>query len=209
MGTKLTPKVDMLMRSEHIGKVNEMLDSGISPSSVHKYLESVGFEISRPTVYKYSKMRKEGLLDECAATTGELITDPAHDPGGIAQRRLLTEIQALDALIEKGYQAVLDMDPKDVPPKLLLDAIRAKNELTGGAHATLTQYGYASLKQLDDQRWHMVMQFMMTFISDGQKEEVRRGVEEIEERIFNGTPWQDEYIQAKKLAEANSGKCTD
>ena len=197
----LTPKIDMLMRSEHIGTVNEMLDAGMSVYSVEQYLRSVGFEISRPTLCRYRDMRKECLLEGCEATLGELITEPAHDPSGTASRRMLTELQALDALIEKGYQAIQEMEASEVTPKMLLDAIRAKHELTGGTHAMLTHYGYTSLKQLEDQRWQMVMQFMMTFIADGQKDEVRRGVAEIEEQVFVGTPWQDEFLRSREMTE--------
>lgn len=198
---KVTPKISELMRSEHIGEVNRMLDAGKSPGNVHKYLVAAGYQISAPTVYKYARMRQEKLLDSAQGETeSEAGTEEAWEIDEAAKGRLLTEVQALDALIEKGAQAVREMDPKEVTPKLMMDAIRLKQELTGGDHAQLTVYGYKSLKSLEDQRWHRVLEFMMQFIRDDQMEEVRIGVEQIEASIFEGTPWQDEYLQAKAKA---------
>lgn len=207
---KMTPKIEQIMRSEHAQTINEMLDAGRSPNNVQKYLASVGFDVSAPTLYKYSNMRRQGLLEDVGNAAAETALMPVEkdeqsalvlSPVGAeshAQKRLRTEIEALDALIDKGYEGIKKLDPNDVPPKLMMDAIRLKNELTGGSHAQLTEYGFSSLKQLEDKKWRLVVQFMMSFITEEQQAEVQRGVEEIEESVYSGTPWQDEYVRAKE-----------
>lgn len=158
----ISPKIQLLMNSEHAEKINSMLDAGKSANNVHKYLNSQGFSISLPTVYKYSDMRREGLLEKVRMTAqpktdeGAQMSDMcgpyADDADDAAGARLLTELEALDALIEKGYKAITEMEPEEVTPKLMMDAIRLKNELTGGNHALLTGYGYSSLKALNDKK---------------------------------------------------------
>lgn len=183
------------MHSECGETVNRMLDAGESPNSVHKYIQSQGFNISLPTVYKYAGIRRAGLM----APTEQEAEPFIMSEGDRQQRqRMLTELEALDMLIEKGYQAIKKMNPEDVTPKIMMDAIKLKYELTGGNHAFLTEYGFNSIRQLEDKRWRLVIQFMMTYIDQERIPEVQQGVEQIEESILSGTPWQDEYLKAKR-----------
>lgn len=193
----IPPKIEQLMRSEHAKRVNEMLDAGRSATEAHKYLASAGFSISRPTVYKYAEMRRGGLLEDAAAAQ-EAAAQARKEHDERMQQRLLTELEAIDALIDKGYQAVKEMDAREVSPRLLMDAIRLKNELTGGNHAFLTSYGYASIKKLDDQRWETVIEFLLSYIAEDRQNEVLRGIESIEESIYQGTPWYEEYLAARQ-----------
>lgn len=207
---KVSPKLELLMRSEHIGTVNGMLDAGDSPNAIKRYLDSVGFSISAPSMYKYADLYRQGLLDEAAAqmstlpvTSDEAETIPA--PDSEAAQRLRSELEALDTLIEKGCEAVRQIEPKDVTPKIMMEAIRLKNELTGGNHAFLTEYGYKSLKKLEDKKWQLVISFVMSYIQEEQRQQVQMGVAEIEESVYKGTPWHDEYLRARKGEEEVDG----
>lgn len=196
----VTPKVEQLMRSKHIQTVNEMLDNGSSPNSVHRYLLSVGFKISAPTVYRYSELRRNGMLGATAENTPAAESDVQMLPVDDTVRdRLMTELHALDMLIEKGYQAIQEMPPEDVTPKLMMDAIRLKNELTGGSHATLTEYGFRELKKLEATCVQLVVQYMLKFVDEDKQAEVLRAIAEIEERVYAGTPWQAEYEKVRLM----------
>lgn len=200
----ITPKVEQLMRSEYAPEINRMLDAGDSPRSVHKYLESVGFKISAPTVYKYSNMRSAGLLEKEKPNVPDTVTGTPDEPPKelevTSAPRLRSELELLDRIIEKGFEAVKEIEPEEITPKIAMDAIRLKNELTGGNHACLTEYGYYQLKALHEREWEMVIRYLMTLIPEELHDEVRRHVEEIEESVYMGTPWQDEYLRSKGKA---------
>lgn len=185
---KIQPKIDKLMHSEYAAAINAMLDEGQSPHRVYKYLRDAEFPISVQSVYKYAEIRKKELQNQV------IVSDGADQE----RTRLLREIEALDLLIEKGYEAIKDMDAAEVSPKLLMEAIKLKNELTGGNHAFLTEYGYNSIRQLEDKRWRLVIPFMLSYIDEGRQQEVQQGVEQIEESVFSGTPWQEEYRKARE-----------
>lgn len=193
MSAKITPMIQQLMESEYAETINAMLDAGDSPNTVHKYLESNGYVVSNSLVYKYAGIRTQQLLAPDKDYSGIVSENESN-----ARKRLLKELDVLDMIIDKGYQAIQEIEPADITPKLTMDAIRLKNELTGGAHQFLTERGYKSLRRLEERKWNVVIQYMMTFIDEGRQAEVQQGVEDIEEWIYAGTPWQDDHIQAKQ-----------
>lgn len=190
-----TPKMNELAASPLAGKAHEMLDAGVSPRRVRQYLEENGFHVSDQFIYKYAAMRQTELLSLDEENAGELSEQDRKQRG-----RLLTEIQALDLIIEKGYEAIRNLEPEEITPKLLMEAIRLKNELTGGNHQFLTEYGFNSIRKLDTRRWEAVTQYMFAYIDDDKQTEVMEGIEKLERRIYRGTPFEADYDKAVPAA---------
>lgn len=196
-GPTVSHRIQQLTESEYAPTVNSMLDAGKSAAEVCAYLNAQGFRISTTTLYKYSKMRREGLLESIANPPAELRAEDIQP-----RDRLLTELQALDMLIEKGYEAIKEMTPEEVTPKMFMEAIRLKYELTGGSHAFLTEYGYNSIRQVEDQKWRAVLKFLMVYVPEERRAEVLEGVEQIERNVYEGTPWYGEYMKAKAMMDS-------
>lgn len=206
MKTKFTHKMQDLYQSEYAPRVHEMLDAGYSCNKIAEYLKDAGYPIACSTLTKYAEIRRAMLMEQEEpivpsnaivpyAKDTEVIPPSSHEDR--TRKMLLMEFEALDTIIVKGYEAVKKIQPEDITPKLMMDAIRLKNELTGGEHGGLTKYGYNTLRRVENDKWKKVIRFMLSFIPKEDHAEVLRGVEQIEEEAYSGTPWYDEYMRAR------------
>lgn len=215
---KLSPKLIELCKSPWIDSVNAMLDAGESPNSVCKFVNGKGFKISVPLMYEYSKIRKQCIINNINI---EHIMGVAKQPdvqvkkGANFQGRknkLKSEIDAIDRVIQLGYDS-LEMFygqengiGKPVPIATMLAAIQLKNNLTEGAHGFLTAFGLNQLREVEQQKYAILFDTMMSFIPDELKDEVQAKVAEVEDEYYQTTDYYEEYLRAKGMSEEDIAK---
>lgn len=211
---KLSPKLIELCKSPLIDSVNAMLDAGESPNSVCKFVNGKGFKISTPLMYEYAKIRKQCIIN--SINIEHLIGVTKQPDVQVKkgtnfqgrQNKLKSEIDAIDRVIQLGFDS-LNMFyghdegsiGKPVPIATMLAAIQLKNNLTEGAHGFLTAYGLNQLREVEQQKYEILFDTIMSFIPDELKETVQAKVSEAEDEYYQTTDYYEEYLRAKGLTE--------
>lgn len=210
---KLSPKLIELCKTPLIDSVNAMLDAGESPNSVCKYINQNNFKISTPLVYEYAKIRKQCIIDNINI---EHILGVIRKPvqmektSSFNQKKqtLKSEIEALDRVIQLGYTSLerfygddTGQVGKPVPIATMMSAIQLKNSLTEGSHGFLTDYGLTQLREIEKQKYEIVIDMIMSYIPEEQQQEVLDKIEETEDEYYAHTEYYEEYLRAKGLSD--------
>lgn len=202
----ISPKLVALCKWEHIDELNEQLDNGVSPNALVSWIKDKGFNISLPMVYKYQALRNKAIQQKVAVESLVGIIQPEpmpmDTPSNIAQtRRLKSEISALDTIIQRGYDTLNQMADMPVQPRLMMDAIKLKNELTGGTHAFLTPYGLDEFRELEMGRCNALIEVLMQFIPADVQEQAVDAVTKAEDDYYQGTPYYRDYLSSQGLTD--------
>ena len=205
MNLKLSPKLSALCQWELITEVNKRLDNGESPASVAVFINKNKFKISTPMVYEYAKMRKKALIDginveHMLAPTSQVI-DKSDPQTQNTMSKLKSEIDALDTLIQSGYKTLIEYSDKPISPKVMMDAIRLKYTLTDGNNGFLTNYGMEDLKRLEQEKYTLIIQHLVSYIPEELRQEALDKIDEIEDTYYQSTPYYAEYLKAKGYSE--------
>jgi hypothetical protein len=210
---KYSPKLVELTKWKYIDVVNQMLDSGESPQHVSDYINSKGFKISHPLVYDYAKLRRQAIVSHISinhllgvASNGDVRVEP--DPSfDKAKYQLKSEIDMLDEIINKGYTDWRDIFiNKPVTMNMTMAAIRMKNELTAGSNNFLTNYGLDQLRELERNKYDMLIQIIMSYVPEEVRPEVYSKVEEAEDEYYQNTDYYIEYLRAKGYTDEEINK---
>lgn len=210
---KLSPKLVELCKSDLIDTVNAMLDAGESPASVCKYINSQGFKISNPLVYEYKKIRQQCIVNniniEHLIGVVKRPVQVEKTPSFYSKKvKLKSELDALDKIIQLGYEGIdrIYGNQKPVPPSLMMSAIQLKNTLTEGSHGFLTNYGIEQLKELEKNKYEILIDLIMSYVPEDKKEEVVQRMEQTEDEYYQQTEYYTEYLKAKGLTEEEINK---
>lgn len=201
-----SPKLLELTKWEKIDKVNSMLDDGISPAKVCEWINKNGFSISVPLIYDYNKMRKQAIIEGIQVTkiinpiqripvinSKEKQTEHYQDN----RNKLKNELDALDHLIQKGYETLVAYEDRPVSPKLMMEAISLKNNITKGNHMNLTDYGIEYLKELEQKKFQVVLETLLQFVPEDERNQAIEAIEQAEDEFYKDTEYYDEYLKAK------------
>lgn len=201
-----SPKLLELTKWEKIDKVNSMLDDGVSPAKVCEWINKNGFSISVPLIYDYNKMRKQAMIEGIQVTkiinpiqripvinSKEKQTEHYQDN----RNKLKNELDALDHLIQKGYETLVAYEDRPVSPKLMMEAISLKNNLTKGNHMNLTDYGIEYLKELEQKKFQVVLETLLQFVPEDERNQAIEAIEQAEDEFYKDTEYYDEYLKAK------------
>lgn len=213
MSTKVSPKLVELSKQKFIAKVNEMLDNDESPNQVCAYINKQGFKISVPMIYEYAKIRKKAMVN--GLTMQELVTNVtanrdaesalttlSDEPTKQYKSHLRNELDALDMIIQNGFETLKKLGD-NIPPRLLMDAIRLKNELTDGNHMFLTPYGIQQLKEIEANKYQLLMEHLIEYIPEDKREQAISELAILEDEYYQKTPYYEEFLRSnKKLTEA-------
>ena len=179
-----------------------MVDSGTSIPQVHHWVEEHGFNISVDYVRQYARMRKQNMVDgiSMAHLIGVTGDSPQYDPNDPSTKatseKLKSEIDALDLLIQKGYKTLTEIGDKPVSPGTMMAAIRLKNDLTDGSHGFLTNFGMEQLREIEQRKYALIIDHLMSYIPDEFKQEAANQIPAIEENYYYGTAYYEEYLKA-------------
>lgn len=199
---RISPKLQKLCKWKHIDEVNRRLDAGETPNSVAKYIKQNGFKISNPLVYEYAKLRKKSLVDgvnveHMVGIASKPLIDRT-DPSTIAaETKLKSEIDALDMIIQGGYNTLLEFSDRPISASTLMSAIKLKNDLTDGNHGFLTNYGMEQLREIESAKYQLLMEHLIRYIPEELRQEALDSMESIEEDYYKSTPYYKEYLKAR------------
>lgn len=205
--TKISPKLIELCKWKHIQEVNNRLDQGDTPNSVCTFINKNGFKISTPLIYEYAKLRKKALVDglnieHMIGIAGKPLVDKNDPNTKSSMQKLKSEIDALDCLIQAGYRTLQEWADRPIAPKTMMDAIKLKNELTDGNHGFLTNYGMEQLRAIEQNKYELIMNHLVSYIPEDKREEALAAIEQIEDEYYQGTEYYEEYLRAKELPES-------
>lgn len=208
---RVSPKLVEMCKLDWIGDINKKLDNGESPNEVCIWINKKGFKISRPLIYDYQKLRKraltEGITIEHMISPVERKVVDKNDPATVISRnKLKSEIDALDKIIQGGYDTLLDWDDRPISPKTMMEAIKLKNELTDGAHGFLTTYGMEQLRDIEAKKYQLIIEHLISYIPKTRQQEAVDRIAEIEDEYYRGTDYYEEYIQALEISDADKKK---
>lgn len=205
---KLSPKLIELCKWKHIQEVNNRLDAGETPNSVCDFINQNGFKISRPLIYDYAKMRKKALVDglninHMIGIASKSLIDTDDPATKSTQEKLKSEIDALDLIIQGGFNTLKEWADRPIAPKTMMDAIKLKNELTDGNHGFLTNYGMEQLRAIEQNKYDLIIQHLISYIPEELREEAIDKIDEIEDEYYQTTDYYEEYLRAKGTLSEN------
>lgn len=197
-----SPKLIELSKWEHADEVNLKLDRGESPKEVCRWINENGFSISAPMVYDYAKLRHKAIVDGISMEKAfsvqrmPVITVSNDAEVKTVVSKLRSEIDALDLVIMRGYETLKEFADAPVNPKLMMDAIKLKNDLTDGHHGYLTQYGMQELRKIENEKFQILIEHLLTYIPDNLKQEAVDKMAILEDEFYQTTPYYEEYLRA-------------
>lgn len=209
--TKISPKLIELCKWKHIQEVNNRLDQGDTPNSVCTFINKNGFKISTPLIYEYAKLRKKALVDglnieHMIGIAGKPLVDKNDPNTKSSMDKLKSEIDALDCLIQAGYRTLQEWADRPIAPKTMMDAIKLKNELTDGNHGFLTNYGMEQLRAIEQNKYELIMNHLISYIPEDKRDEAVSAIEQIEDEYYQGTDYYEEYIKSLDISEVEKAK---
>lgn len=208
---KLSPKLIELSNWKNIEVVNNMLDAGESPNNVCKFINQNGFKISAPMVYEYAKVRKQAIVSHISMD--HLLGVAADKASGgmkversesfnAKQKQLKSEIDMLDEIINKGYKDWREIFMnKPVTMAMTMNAIKMKNDLTNSSHGFLTNYGMEQLRELEKQKYEVLIDLIMGYVPEELREQVAQEVDAAEDEYYRNTEYYEEYLKAKGMTD--------
>lgn len=202
---KLSPRLSEFIRWEKIAYVNEMLDSGETPNAVANWIRKNGFKMSNPLVYDYVKIRQQCLLNgisiEKMLGVNQNATIRQGDKFNSKKDKLKNELDALNKIIEMGYDSLEKWRDKPMPIPTLMSAIKLKNELTDGYFGGLTDYGIQQLTLMEKQKYELLIDVLMKYIPEELREQATQELAETEEHFYKESEYYEDFLRASGLTE--------
>lgn len=211
---KTSPKLQELCRWDQIDEVNRRLDRGDTPNSVWMFIKSSGLNISRPLIYDYAKMRKKALIEginveHMIGSVTKPILDKYDPATKSTSQKLKSEIDALDMIIQGGFNTLKEWNDRPIAPKTMMDAIKLKAELTDRNHGFLTNYGIEDLKRVEQLKYQLLMEHLISYIPDDKKQEAIDRLEVLEDEYYQTTDFYEEYVNTLDLSDTEKQKKID
>lgn len=108
--------------------------------------------------------------------------------------KLKSDMELLDAVMQKGYETLLNMEA--IAPKDFLKAIELKHKLTGGAHGGITTYGLEEIRLREAAREAAILVIMLKYIPEEQHMEVIAEMEKATQDYYESIGLGDAYEAA-------------
>lgn len=207
-----SPKLQELVRWQYINEVNKRLDQGDTPNSVWKFITQNGLQISRPLIYDYAKMRKKAMvnglnIEHMIGSVTKPIIDKNDPVTKSSSQKLRSEIDALDLIIQGGFNTLKQWDDRPIAPKTMMEAIKLKSELTEGNHGFLTNYGIEELRSIEQNKYQVLMEHLISYIPEDKRQEAIDKMAILEDEYYQTTEYYEEYLRSMgTLSEAQIEK---
>ena len=199
--SRISPKLVEFSRWRFIGEVNDKLDNGFTPNSIHSWVVEHGFSISLSMMYEYAKIRKKALVDGVSmehllGIAGTPMVDKSSPEFQTTRDKLKSEIDALDLIIQRGYELIKKNPETEIAPKDLMSAIKLKNDLTDGNHGFLTNFGMEHLRDIENAKYSLIIEHLLSYIPEDKRIEAITRIAEIEDNYYQTTDYYEEYLRA-------------
>jgi len=183
-------KLEKLVKWDHVGTVNEMLMSGVSPHQVSAWCKERGFSISHPKLYEYKEILQEAITRRLTVERLLGIGVPKRTPIvlqalGISsvKNMVKNELEVLDTIIHLAANA-LSQQPI-IKIDTALKAIELKNKLTEGKHAGLTNYGLDQLRELEQAKFNAIVSVVLKYLPEDKHEELETAIATAEREFYH------------------------
>lgn len=205
-------KLERLCKWEHIGQVNEMIMSDISPKRVAEWCNENGFSISHPKMYEYKEILQSAVTKSITVERILGIGVPKRIPivlqalgiQGVS-KMVKNELEVLDTIIHLAMSA-LNSNPT-VKIETALKAIEIKNKITEGKHAGLTGYGLDQLRELEQAKFNAIVKVVLEYLPAERHEELEVAIAAAERDFYHSRAPElvEEYERAteEQLEELN------
>lgn len=207
-------------------KVDEALDTGkLTYEEIVELAKEYDVEISVPTISRYKARRQEAIdtgvpledLIDKRANNGNVIhiqhkkdtsfeDSPLGDNsfGGfddsMEEEKVYSDIQVLDEMIQKGYNALKYTDVIGQPQ--LLKAIELRDKLTGGQMRGLSIVGLRELRLRFEARTEAITAVALEYIPEDKHEEVFDAMVEAEKEFYANLDLTEEDRKISEALEA-------
>lgn len=202
-------------------KVDEALDTQVSYDDIVELCAEYDFEISKASISRYKQKREEAvregvpleeLLDQRKKNgnivdikskrqnlgpIAELSADERLDNAFEPVDKVYNDIQVLDAMIQKSYNAIQHTNVID--PALGLKAIDTKAKLTGNQMQGLSLVGLRELKLRVQAKTTAMTEVLLQYVPEEQHEEVLDAITEAENQYYQNLDLSEE---GRKISEA-------
>ena len=194
---KSKSSVQKVLRCPRLGELNTKIDEGSNTNDTLRWLQNFGYSYSASDINDYTIYRRKlaviAIEEEYIRPIGShplMITQPPRE-------RLKSEIEALDYLIQAGYESLKRFRGKPIEPSTMMAAIKLKNELTGGHHGYLTNYGVEHLQNIESKKYELIIQHLLKYIPEDLRETAISGISDLEENYYKNTEYYEDYLKAK------------
>ena len=213
------PKIREFLQWPKIREVNKMLDSGVTPNQVWRWVERQKFPISSTTFFQYCKERRAAMIEGAeyeSLVNSYLIRTPIivnMDPARMSDTdnnfrdesfreksyQIKSELELLDEIIYMGQATLEDMKRKGrhISIGTALKAIELKNKITEKGHMNLTSYGFEELKRIEQAKFQAVLSTIIQYVPPEKRGSLIDAIEQAEEDFYKKTEYYDEYRRAK------------
>lgn len=119
-------------------------------------------------------------------------------------KRVQSELEILDAIIDKGYQTLQMMEV--ISPDMAIKAIKLKNEITDGQHNGITMYGLEQIRLREAARENAMLMILLEFVPDEKHEEVLAKMERATREYYADLGLEEAYIMEleREFEEGNT-----
>lgn len=202
-------------------KVDNALDEGRSYSYIISLCERYDLELSKASITRYKQKRQESL--ETGMDLGELIDGrkPSSKVVSILDReadsskvgdmlshydgsfdkfeKTVSDIEVLEAVIDKGFRTIQTVDYVDTP--IMLKAIELRAKLTGNKLQGLTLNAMKEIQLKQVAKESAMIEAMMEHVPEELHEVVLDAMKEKEEEFYRNMDLTDEGKRLMKAVE--------
>lgn len=202
-------------------KVDNALDEGRSYSYIINLCEKYDLELSKASITRYKQKRQESL--ETGMDLGDLIDGrkPSNKVVSIADReadsskvsdmlshydgsvdkfeKTVSDIEVLEAIIDKGFRTIQTVDYVDAP--LLLKAIELRAKLTGNKLQGLTLNAMKEIQLKQVAKESAMIEAMMEHVPEELHEVILDAMKSKEEEFYRNMDLTDEGKRLMKAVE--------
>ena len=196
---RFSAKLIELSRWELADEVNSQLDRGRSVRSVHSWIAKHGFKISYIMLIEYAELRKKSIIEgvtmeRLLGTVRNPILNINSENKRTVKDKLMSELDALDLVIQKGYENLMNNQEK-INAASMMAAIKLKNDLTEGTHGFLTNFGMEHLREIETAKYALIVKHLLSFIPSEKRIQAVRSMAEVEENFYYNTDYYEEYLR--------------
>ena len=188
--------VQRVLRCPAIQELNSHIDENSDYMSTANWLKNEGYSYSVEDIKDYTIYRRKLSI----ISVEEEYIKPIGEPPLLMKRpnreRLKSEIEALDYLIQSGYESLKRYKGKPIEPSTMMAAIKLKNELTGGHHEFLTNYGTEHLQEVEAKKYELIIQHLISYIPNEFREEAISQIANIENDYYKQTEYYEDYLKS-------------
>lgn len=210
---KLPEKLEKLSKEKWIEKLHEKILAGEPLTALHLFVKSKKFEISQSYLNRYrqyylSKEREKDKISDFldGGNVGDFIN---KDEPITYKDKIKSNLEYIDNIIQEGDRQFKKLQKKMeedesilLPPNVVFEAIKLKNQLTGGSDYNLTDYGIEYLQKITEEKYKELMRVMFSYIPEDKKDELIIKLNYKEEEFYSKTDYYEDYLISKGYTDA-------